>query len=270
MKYYLLNVFTKDSQNGNQLAAVFPEQELEISVMQKLAREFNFSETIFFNHLNHKSIRIFTPNGELPFAGHPTVGAAWLLNHLGKEDKNFLVEVKLGSIEVEVSDETFITYPGQPKVSDFDGDLEGLLKSSNLDFADTDIEKIRMVDVGNVFTIIPLTSMAALNQAVPPVDFYDKSIKSYYIFKTSNNSYSVRMFAPGISINEDAATGSAACALGGYLKGVMLESEGNITLTQGTEMKRECELKLRWQRQIQVGGKVHLWGEGILLKPEVR
>lgn len=265
MKYYLLNVFTKYFKNGNQLAAVFPERELTQEEMQQIAREFNFSETIFFKHRSPTSIKIFTPNSELPFAGHPLVGAAWLMRYLGLQERNFNLEVKQGSIEVDVGEDTFITFPGNPKIRNYEGDLEGLLKESNLDFTDVEMEQIRVVNVGPEFTIIPLNSRAALSQATPPVNFHEKQTKAYYIFKVSDDEYAVRMFAPGISVSEDAATGSAACALGGYLREVAGLSQGNLTLTQGTEMKRECELKLRWKEKIQVGGKIKLWGEGELL-----
>lgn len=265
MKYYLLNVFTKNFKNGNQLAAVFPERNLSGEEMQQITREFNFSETIFFTPGNYTSIKIYTPNRELPFAGHPLVGAAWLLRYLAFQERNFTLEVQQGAIEVDVGEDTFITFPGNPLVKKYEGDLEGLLRESNLDFTDTDLEQIRTVNVGPEFTIIPLNSRAALSQATPPVNFHEKHTKAYYIFKVSDDEYAVRMFAPGISVTEDAATGSAACALGGYLREVLGLPQGKLTITQGTEMRRECELKLLWDKKIQVGGKIKLWGEGELL-----
>lgn len=265
MKYYLLNVFTKDQINGNQLAAVFPEQELTQEKMQMIAREFNFSETIFFHHEDFKKFRIFTPKSELPFAGHPTVGAAWLLHHLGKVANTFTLEVKQGEVECSIEKLTYITYPGQPKVRNFEGNLEELLRLSNIEFLDTDSEKIRQIHVGPEFTLVPLKNRAALAQATPPLELSDKSIKAYYVFKDDENHYSVRMFAPGISVPEDAATGSAATALGGYLRDIQGMKKGEIIISQGSEMKRECEIHLRWAEKIQVGGAVKLWGEGTLL-----
>ena len=265
MKYYLLNVFTKNLKNGNQLAAVFPEKDLTQEEMQQMAREFNFSETIFFGSKNPSYIKIFTPNSELPFAGHPLVGAAWLMRYLGLKERNFSLEVKQGMIEVDVGEDTFITFPGDPKIRNYEGDLEGLLKESNLDFTDVEMEQIRVVNVGPEFTIIPLNTRAALSQATTPINFHEKQTKAYYIFKVSDDEFAVRMFAPGISVSEDAATGSAACALGGYIREVLGMQKGKLTITQGTEMKRECELKLRWDEKIQVGGKIKLWGTGELL-----
>lgn len=265
MRYYLLNVFTKNFKNGNQLAAVFPEKVMEEREMQRIAREFNFSETIFFDPHDNNSIRIFTPNSELPFAGHPTVGAAWLLRFLGKEERNFTLKVKQGTIEVDVGEDTYITFPGNPIVTSYEGDLEGLLRESNLDLTDTDFEHIRVINVGPEFTLIPLNSRAALSQAVPPVNFHEKKTKAYYVFQTSDSEFAVRMFAPGISVSEDPATGSAACALGAYLRDVQQIRKGEIAITQGTDMKRECEIRLRWGEKIQVGGKVRLWAEGTLL-----
>ncbi len=74
MNFYLVNVFTKNDKAGNQLAVVFPEKNLSDVHMQDIAKEFNFSETVFIDA--YQNLRIFTPKSELPFAGHPSVGAA--------------------------------------------------------------------------------------------------------------------------------------------------------------------------------------------------
>ncbi|MFP5387007.1 MAG: PhzF family phenazine biosynthesis protein [Bacteriovoracia bacterium] len=266
MKYYLLNVFTKNKKNGNQLAAIFPERELTQEEMQVIAREFNFSETIFFDHQKKNKIRIFTPVSELPFAGHPTVGASWLLHYLAFfTEKKFQLEVPLGILDVEAGRETFITFPGTPHVKAYEGDLEELLQHSHVELTDIETEKVRRVNVGPEFVIIPVTTRAALGQAISPVNFHEKETKAYYVYFIDDEHVAVRMFAPGISVSEDAATGSAACALGGFMKEVMKKSSGKITISQGSEMKRECELKLQWGTSICVGGEVKLWGEGNLL-----
>lgn len=262
MKFYLLNVFTKENKAGNQLAAIFPTQELAPEQMQSIAREFNFSETIF---ITGSSIRIFTPGCELLFAGHPTVGAAWLLNHLGLGAGNFSLQVPLGTIEASATAESAsIKFPGNAIVRPFNGNLREVLHHSNVKEGDAEMRLVRNVNVGPEFTVIPVKSREALTNARSPLLSPEK-VKAYFIFCENQSTFHVRMFAPGLSVAEDAATGSAACALAGYLSDVAKESEGNVTIFQGKEMGRDCKILLSWtNNEIRVGGKVKLWGEGVL------
>lgn len=224
MKFKLLNVFTKNGENGNQLAAVYPDRELSDEKMLQIAREFNFSETIFI--LNN-FVRIFTPIGELSFAGHPTVGAAYLLK------KSFTVPE--GEVKVEISDTIYVTYPGRPVVNG------------------------NVVSAGPTFTITEVSSENELRSLkLPSTPIPGKRL--YYFFKHDESHYSVRMFG----MREDAATGSAACALAGYLRDVQGIQKGNIRISQGKDINRECEIRLVWDDTIKIGGEVKEWGEGTL------
>jgi trans-2,3-dihydro-3-hydroxyanthranilate isomerase len=260
MKFYLLNVFTKNKQNGNQLAAVFPEKNLTPEEMQKISREFNFSETIFFDPADKKHLRIFTPIGELPFAGHPTVGGAWLLHHLKHVGEKFTMTVPQGELPSVVKETALIQYPGTPVVRQFLGNISNVLKSCNVNEADVEIENVRSVNAGPVFTVIPLKSRKALTNATLPANQV-QGTRHYFYFKEDDHHYSVRMFG----MREDPATGSAACALAGFLKQVKGQASGKVILSQGKEMNRECELHLTWDENIFIGGRVNLWGEGALI-----
>ncbi len=266
MNYYLLNVFTKNMSAGNQLAAVFPDKKLSQSEMQSIAKEFNFSETIFIeDHLNHPKIKIFTPKSELPFAGHPTVGATWLLHHLKFQKSEFLIELPLGVVPVSASAESaFITFPGIPKIDLFSGDVYEILKHCEVKESDVLLDEVRTVNVGPEFLIVPVKNHEALIKARSPVNLLTP-VKVYFVFEHSNSNYSVRMFAPSLSVIEDAATGSAACALGGFLKSLEKIQKGSISISQGREMSRECELLLHLTNDIRVGGEVKLWAEGKLI-----
>lgn len=259
MKFYLLNVFTKEKKNGNQLAAVFPEKNLTGEDMQRITREFNFSETIFFDSQDKQKLRIFTPGGELPFAGHPTVGGAWLLHHLKLVGEKFSLHVPQGELFAEVGESSKIRFPGKPQISSFTGDLSTLLKSSNVNEGDVELENVRSVNVGPVFGVIPLKSHKALIEAKLPVQ--QPGARTYFYYQQDANHAAVRMFGA----REDSATGSAACALGGFLREVKKLPSGNIILSQGKEMDRECELHLSWNDHVFIGGNVHLWGEGTLI-----
>lgn len=265
MKFYLLNVFSKKGEAGNQLAAVFPDRKMTFEEMQSIAREFNFSETIFISDPEkNPSIKIFTPKSELPFAGHPTVGAAWILYHLGLQKNNFKITVPLGLVSVVVEDHgALITFPGTAKISSYQGNLPELLKHCRLEEKDIEKNDIRLVNVGPEFTVIPVKNSEALSFATSPINFTEP-VKAYLVHKKSSSEYKVRMFSPALSVIEDAATGSAACALAAYLKNVKQEETGKVTISQGMELQRECEILLEWSEKIQVGGEVKLWGEGNL------
>lgn len=248
MKFYLLNVFTKDGKNGNQLATVMNDGSLSDSQMLQIAKEFNFSESIFLNQFN---IRIFTPSGELPFAGHPTVGAGWLLNHLHPGKKNFSYIVPLGEISVEVDDAVTIKYPGAPVVSDF----TGTLPVSENAIAGV----VKTINAGPIFNVIPMISERALRDVKLPA-IPVPGIRNYFFYEHNENQFSVRM----LGSREDAATGSAACALAGYLKEVRGMKSGRVAISQGKDINRECEILLKWDDSISIGGRVTLWGEGTL------
>ncbi|HXH32445.1 MAG TPA: PhzF family phenazine biosynthesis protein [Bacteriovoracaceae bacterium] len=266
MKFYLLNVFTKNNFAGNQLAAVFPDSFPDPERMQAIAREFNFSETIFVcDPRGTPSVRIFTPKTELPFAGHPTVGAAFILSHLKYKKVAFELQVPLGRTSV-VADASgaLVTFPGEVSLGEINESLPIYLQGCGVSLDDVYLDDVRMATAGPEFMIIPVRSREVLAGAKSPLSSGTK-VRGYFIFRESSQKYHVRMFSPSLGIGEDAATGSAACALAGYLSQHKKELSGEVTISQGKEMSRECEIKLKWGETIQVGGMVHLWGEGDLL-----
>ena len=263
MRFELLNVFTTDeSSSGNQMAVVFPNQEITENEMQKVAKNFNFSETVFIR--DHFHLRIFTPQSELPFAGHPTIGAAHSLG-LQTKRKQFTLEVPRGVVEVEASiSGASLTFPGIPKIKNYGGNLTHILNHCQVEETQVHTELTRLVDVGPEFLIIPLRSHQALKKAVSPLSLKEP-LKCYFIFQHDPNTFFVRMFAPSLSVNEDPAIGSAACALGGHLRDVMNIPAGSIEIFQGREMNRPSLLHLKWGRSfIKLSGGVTKWGEGKL------
>lgn len=263
MKFHLLNVFSTNDQNsGNQLAVVLSERELSTEKMQSIAKDFNFSETVFI--YDHHQLRIFTPKSELPFAGHPTIGAAWQVSQLIKK-KNFSLKTQLGMIEVEADEESAsLIYPGQPKVRDYDGDLNHVLKATQVDLLEVHLEQVRYVSAGPEFLVIPLKSQSALKKAVSPVSS-SQPLKCYFVFQSDPDNFYVRMFAPVLSVIEDPATGSAACALAGFAREVLGMKSSKVKVHQGAEMGRPSEINLSWSSDsIKLSGMVHHWGSGQL------
>jgi trans-2,3-dihydro-3-hydroxyanthranilate isomerase len=263
MKFHLLNVFaTHDINSGNQLAVVFPDQKLSLEKMQSITKDFNFSETVFIYDYYH--LRIFTPKSELPFAGHPSIGATWQVGQLTNR-KNFSLEAPLGVLEVfsDLNSASLI-YPGQPIVRNFDGDLNHVLKHCQVDSSQVHLEQIRSVSAGPEFIVIPLKSHNALQKAVSPVTS-SEALKCYFIFQASPDTFLVRMFAPVLSVIEDPATGSAACALAGFAREVLGMISAKLIILQGAEMGRPSEIKLELNpTSIKLGGRVHHWASGEL------
>ena len=261
MKYQLVNVFTTLEKNsGNQLAVVLAEKAMTTQDMQTIARDFNFSETVFI--FDHYDLRIFTPKHELPFAGHPSIGAAWVVSQLTRR-KNFSLSVPFGVLAIEANPEgARLTFPGSPTVKPFDGDLEHILKHCQVDLKQVHTSQVRIVNAGPEFTIMPLKSHSALKKAVPPVTTKDP-LKCYFIFQEDGRTFHVRMFAPTLSVIEDPATGSAACALACFLRDVMEEPSGNIKVFQGAEIGRPSEIRVSWNKNgIHLEGLVSKWATG--------
>jgi trans-2,3-dihydro-3-hydroxyanthranilate isomerase len=261
MKFHLLNVFaTPEENSGNQLAVVLTEEKLSTEKMQSITKDFNFSETIFIRDYYH--LRIFTPKSELPFAGHPSIGAAWQVGQLTSK-RRFSLEAPLGVIEVESDASTAgLIYPGQPVVRNFDGDLHHVLKHCQVDSVQVHLDQVRYISAGPEFIVIPLKSHSALKKAVSPVSS-SQALKCYFIFQANPDTFYVRMFAPVLSVIEDPATGSAACALGGFAREVLGMKSAKVSVYQGAEMGRPSEIRLEWNPSlIKLSGRVQHWATG--------
>ena len=281
-----LDVFTDKAYAGNQLA-VFPDGEgLTKKQMQVLAREINFSETTFiFKATGAESdfdIRIFTPNFELPFAGHPVLGTAYaimdLLDMWSDKKAVLNLNMKVGIIPLEKrggniwmtqkDPQFFKTYAGIKEIAA----LVNLLPEDISD--DLPLEE---VSTGNKVLIVPVKSLAAMQRARGNVDklsrFYEKSgTLAPYIFsrETVDKAAKVhsRFFVPHLGIAEDAATGSAAGPLTGYLlKHNVFGSSFEILNEQGIEMGRPSKIFMNGAVKggryiIKIGGTCSLVGRG--------
>ncbi len=264
MKFELVNVFTTNEVNsGNQLAIVYPDRDLSSDERLSIARYFNYNETIFV-HEDFYTLRIFTPKEEFPFAGHPTIGAA---NQIGikTKKKRFTLEVPLGILEVDSDDNgTSIIYPGAPVVSEFKGDLLEHLKLAGVEPSQVHIPQVKKINAGPDFVVIPLKSRGALQKAVSP-KFTKDPVRTYFVFQEAPEKFEVRMFTPFHSAGEDAATGSAACALAAFCRDVMGEISGKVLISQGKYMNKPSEIRIQWDRtSIKLQGKVFKWAEGTL------
>ncbi|MFX0058668.1 MAG: PhzF family phenazine biosynthesis protein [Candidatus Hodarchaeota archaeon] len=286
--FYIVDVFTDFKFEGNQLAVFVCNEKLTTEMMQKIAKEMNFSETVFITSIDDYEIRIFTPEMELPFAGHPTLGAAYVFQQkLIKEKlKTLLLKMKIGQIAVlfKYKGDMIIEMWMEQKQPSFYGFfLNGLLAEVlNLNEEDFDARfKIQEVSTGVPFIIVPLKSLDAIKRAkLNREKYYDlikkTQAKSILMFcpetYDKNNDLNVRVFCEAIGVPEDPATGSGNGCLAAYLVKHEYFGKKNIDIKveQGYEIGRKSLLLLRAEEKggkyyIGVGGNAKIVAKGELI-----
>ncbi len=291
MNFYIVDVFAESKYAGNQLAVFCGAGVAELSDTQMLmiAREINYSETTFVRSNQPQNggydVRIFTPKKELPFAGHPTLGTAFVIQQeiINKPVEQVILNLAVGQIPVtfnyqnEAADvlwmrQNSLTF-GQVLSAD---NLAGVL---NLEVDEIDYRfPIQEVSTGVPFIIVPLKTLASLKKAQVKLDKYFELIetteaKDILIFcpetYSNINDLNVRVFANSLGIPEDPATGSANGCLAGYLVEYSYfgKNSVDIRVEQGYEIDRPSLLLLQSQKkdgqiEVLVGGKVVMIAKG--------
>lgn len=260
--------------------------------MQKIAKEINYSETTFIqkNDKNKGSfdVRIFTPNEEVPFAGHPTLGTAYVIAKeiIDFETKKIILNLKIGKISVEFQDndkENPVLWMKQ--ISPIFGQIfkpENIYKVLSINSEDIDDRfPIQEVSTGLPFILVPLKNLESVKEAEISLEEYNNLIKNtkakaIFIFSpqtyTDENDINARMFAPFYGILEDPATGSANGCLAGYLVKHKYFKSGkvNLRVEQGCEIGRPSILFLKAEEieeeiEVKIGGKVFMVAKGELI-----
>lgn len=291
MNFYIVDVFAESKYAGNQLAVLSGAgvADLSASEMLQIAREINYSETTFIRSPVMQNggydVRIFTPKKELPFAGHPTLGTAFVLQQeIVREKVNRLIlNLAVGQIPV-----TFNYRHESPDVlwmrqnsPTFDLNLsaETLASVLNLEVSEIDSRfPIQEVSTGIPFIMVPLKTLASLKKARVNLDKYFELVNTteaqeILIFCPETyseiNDLSVRVFAPSLGIPEDPATGSANGCLAGYLveHSYFGKESIDVKVEQGYEIDRPSLLLLQSQKiegkiAVLVGGKVVMVAKG--------
>ena len=254
--YHVADVFTETRFAGNMLA-VFPDAAgLSTEHMQAIARELNLSETTFVfapEHGKFARVRIFTPDRELPFAGHPTIGTAFVLAYLERTPPHvdrFEFEEGIGDVEVRIERraDPFVAWLRTPPIA-FLRTLDRAAVAEMLGLSENDLLRDllpQIVSAGNPFLYVPLRNAEAVDRAtlVPSalarLAPNDESLGVFFFAPHDATFYS-RMLAPDAGVSEDPATGSATGPLGAYLaKYGLIDSHDGETFTneQGVRMKR--------------------------------
>lgn len=289
LTFYIVDVFAERRYAGNQLAVFRNASGISDSEMQLIAKEMNYSETTFILSDEERNggydVRIFTPSTELPFAGHPTLGTAYVIQRdIVKEAINAIVlNLKVGQIPVtfnysEGHVDTLWMKQLQPVFGQtFDADL--ISQILNLESRCIDDQfPVQDVSTGAPCIVVPLKTLDALRRArISRRKYYEliKEIqaKTLLIFcpETYNkeNDLNVRFFADYFGVPEDPATGSANGCLAGYLvkHRYFRRDQINIRVEQGFEIGRPSLLFLKAEAKtgkidVHVGGKVVLIAKG--------
>lgn len=301
LTFYQADVFTDRPFGGNPVAVVPEAMGLSDRELQQIAREMNLSETVFVfpptDPAATAKLRIFTPTQEIPFAGHPVLGAFFVLAKLGRlpsknEATRLLYECNLGSFPLEIlarEGEILRVVMSQPKpqflgVVDNLKDLFEIANALGLpksQITDTKVP-VEVVSTGLPIIIVPVRTLTGVRSMTPNVSAINDlcarhGAKGLMAFTTMTveeaSAVHTRVFAPPIGVLEDPATGSASGALGAYLvqNGVVeVAPMTEILAEQGYELERPSRILIQVEsdddaiQQVKVGGQAVMVIEGTL------
>lgn len=273
--FRILNVFAESTFGGNPLCVFEDASGMSDDTMQALARQFNLSETAFLlpSEVAMSRVRIFTPNSEMPFAGHPTLGSAHVVRQLRQCGDRFALEMRGGIVPVAADGDLWnLTAPGNStEVATRRSGLAIEQTSALLGLNPEDIAgEPQWIDTGSEQMLISLRSPDAVHRARPSERFSAEwpsnrvGRKNAYVFahtglEGDRQTMTARyFFASPSGICEDPGTGSACANLGGWLKLANHALPLSATISQGVALSRPCTLLLDVSHdgEIRVGGRV--------------
>jgi trans-2,3-dihydro-3-hydroxyanthranilate isomerase len=285
LTFYIVDVFAEEKYAGNQLAVVRGGADLSYEALGKIALEMNYSETTFVLSDEESDggydVRIFTPGQEVPFAGHPTLGTAYVIRHeiLGAPVDQVTLNLTAGKIPVTFGDVLWMRqFPPT-----FGPTLDPAPTARTLNIESKDLDDrfpVQEVSTGLPALIVPLKNLDALQRCKVDWELYLELAgqgMNLYVFCPESHAagpgnLSARMFANDLGVPEDPATGSAAGCLAGYLvEHRYLETDSiDVRVEQGYEIDRPSLLYLQAAREgdatdVHVGGKVQMVARGELI-----
>lgn len=289
LTFYIVDVFAVEKYTGNQLAVFTDAAGLSEAQMQRIAKEINYSETTFITSKDIRNggydVRIFTPNKELPFAGHPTLGTAYIIQReiIQEAVEKVNLNLQVGQIPVSwdnTGDAGEVLWMRQnPPTFHQILNATALAPVLSLDVNEIDSRfPIQEVSTGIPFIVVPLKTHTSLKRIKINKDKYFELVKNteskeILVFcpetYASENNLSVRVFAEYLGVPEDPATGSANGCLAGYLVNYSYFGDKSIDVRveQGYEIGRPSLLLLRAREkgdniEVSVGGKVVMVAKG--------
>jgi trans-2,3-dihydro-3-hydroxyanthranilate isomerase len=283
LTFYIVDVFAEERYAGNQLAVIRGGADLSDETLGKIALEMNYSETTFVlsdEESGGYDVRIFTPGAELPFAGHPTLGAAYVIRHeiLAQPVDRITLNLKAGRIPVTFGDVLWMRQ--LPPTFGPTLDPAPTAQALNLEMMALDDRfPVQEVSTGLPAIIVPLENLDTLQRCQVDWERYVELAgpgKNLYVFCPEPHAdgpgdLSARMFANDLGVPEDPATGSAAGCLAGYLVEHRYFGTDSIDVRveQGYEIRRPSLLYLRAEKEgdetiVHVGCKVQMVAKGEL------
>lgn len=294
LNFYIVDVFAVGKYTGNQLAVFAGNGVAALSDrdMQRIAKEMNYSETTFITSAEMRDggydVRIFMPEQELPFAGHPTLGTAFILQQeiVKKQVETVVLNLKVGQIPVTLhyNGEAVEWLWMRQKVPTFGQGFSADKMATILNLEVDEIDSrfpIEEVSTGVPFIIVPLKTLASVRRIKVNKDKYfelvsNTNAKAILVFcpetYSPENNLNVRMFADAMGVPEDPATGSANGCLAGYLVEYFYFGEDaiDIKVEQGYEIGRPSLLLLKAHREatgieVNVGGRSMTIAKGVFV-----
>jgi trans-2,3-dihydro-3-hydroxyanthranilate isomerase len=253
LTYHVVDVFTDRAYAGNPLAVVLDADDLATGQLAALAREFNLSETAFplrDDEADYR-LRIFTPGSELPFAGHPSVGTAWLLHSLGRVGTGRVVQrCGAGLLPLSVAADRVELTAGTPSAGE-PYDAEPLLRAFGLAASDAGGAPARTCSTGLSQAFVEAASSGAVRRAVLDAAALaavagDAETVSLFAWDAATRTAHTRVFAASVGVPEDPATGSAGASFGAWLAAsgyVPPDAETPYVVTQGAEIGRPSRIE---------------------------
>lgn len=283
LPFYFINVFAEEDQySGNPLAVFVAPPGMEAEAMQQIAKELNFAETSFICGRDEKTgchiARTFTPRGEIPFAGHPALGTAYVIRHFLQKDKQPIkLSMAAGEVAVSGSEDGLMW---MDMISpEFGEKLNVDAISPVLGLAPSVFDRskpIQIVSTGLPFVVVPLLHLDAVKQASVNLINYNRLIaeipaKAFFIYSSQTyqreNHFNGRVFGHYYGVPEDTASGSANGSLAAYLLKYNGEAKLDARVEQGHEIGRPSLLRIQGKKEkgklkVRVGGHIRLIAKG--------
>lgn len=297
-RYAIYDVFTDQALAGNPLAVVYDSDGLDDAAMQAIAREFNLSETVFIhasdNPAHSAALRIFTPGRELPFAGHPTVGAAIAIGEdspaNGADDRLMVLGEEIGPVRcaLRLGEPSYAEFdlPRLPELIDHEIDKAAIAAAIGASPEEVGFEnhEVSVWTAGNAFVFVPLDGIGPVqrlsldkglwDEVAPVVNGHQASLFAYTRDVIHHDcAFHARMFAPEMGLGEDPATGSAVAGFAGAIAWFdgLAEGPTAYVIEQGIEMGRPSKIRLEIDGKAgtihaaRIGGHAVKVAEGTLL-----
>lgn len=273
LNFWYIDVFSVERFKGNPAAVFFEADDLDAKVMAKIANELNLSETIFLQKSSDKAAnykaRIFTPKNELPFAGHPTIAAAFAYKSFYNISVDELTqECGVGLIKINKKNSVYFVTQKDPEFINLSCHKEFIAKMLGLTKGEISDLPITKISTGIYWAVIMLNSSESVSRIKPDheriIEFCkNEQLVGLQTFAKNNDDQAdihARTFAPLVGVFEDPACGSGNGCIAGYIAKHNILSKSHYTVSQGKELGRESTIYAAFEKtgdkisKIQIGG----------------